>query len=219
MKHDSGKILLIFLLRFRRNVRAVTLSGIFEIPESTVQSYFHKVLGILDDHFTPEFLGFSLLSQKELLEHHTPHAAKDVLKGVTASADGTYFRIQKSQDHELQYASYSYKGYNLVKTMDFTALDGYVIEIFGPFKSDGSNDDGSMMNAVVVRAKQFVTWMQGFKTIVDRGFKKYIYNDIMELIAPGGIDPKKEKQLPTKVANEARNVTKFRNTHECHNGR
>ena len=163
MKEEPEKILLIFLMRFRRNIKASTLSGIFEMNEKTIQNYYHMTLDILHEHFTPKHLGFHLFSQQDLLNLHTPTAARDVLPKVTLSGDGTYFRVNKSLDHELQFATYNHKGYNLVKTMDFTALDGHVVDVFGPFKSDGSNDDGQMMNAVVQSEPDFVKWMDGNK--------------------------------------------------------
>ena len=207
-------------MKYRRNINATLLSGIFDTKNhKTPQNYFYTVLDILDEHFTPEYLGFHLQTSTEIVDDHTPYAARRVLPGVIASADGTYFTIESSQNHELQYGTYSFKKKNLVKSMDICALDGHGLRVYGPYRSDGTNCDGNIMNHIVTNFGEFKTWLGPNKVMVDRGFTKYGHNEVVTLLGPAGMDPKKDKQLSTKDSNSARIITKFRNTQECHNGR
>jgi hypothetical protein len=152
--------------------------------------------------------------------------------------DGTYIDIPKSSNFRVLRQSFClHKHKHLVKPIMLVAPDGYIIEVYGPYFSDGRNNDASCLinelddglndedRAVIqMRDDNIInlrSWLSpGDVVILDRG-----YRDAIRFLEQLGINhwmppllQKKAKQLPTEDANYARLITKTRWIVEARNG-
>lgn len=146
---------------------------------------------------------------------------------------------QKSQSNEFQRKSYNLqKKRSLLKPMMFVSTTGYIISCIGPFFSDYSNNDASIMkNILGQNTEKILNWIKQvtifIKTrlirsfivqddilIVDRGFRDSIntMEDLgLNVILPSFLNGR--RQFTSSEANESRHVTKLRWVVEAVNGR
>ena len=88
--------------------------------------------------------------------------------------DATYIYIQKSSDYSFQRLSYSiHKDRNLLKIMMLVSTTGLILECFGPYFSNGANNDANIIKNQFSQNQEklnsFFRHNDSFK--VDRGFR------------------------------------------------
>lgn len=121
-----------------------------------VQKSVRAVLCELDGKFVHDHLAFHLYTPENVQEKFTPKYAHEFLKMTLLTTDGTYIRIQKSDDHQLQQQTYcDHKGYCLFKFLVFTSSTGKVLQAYGPFNSDFWHNDGLLLNHVLENKDEF----------------------------------------------------------------
>ena len=129
--------------------------------------------------FVPLHLGFSHLSRDTIVNDHTTDIAKQFFSDpisdtVILVMDGTYVFIQKSSAYRFQRLSYSmHKNRPLVKPFVITSTDGYIVDVMGPYLSNGKNNDASIIKHIITSNSGNI--MEFLKDddvlIVDRGFR------------------------------------------------
>ncbi|CAF1616163.1 unnamed protein product [Didymodactylos carnosus] len=114
--------------------------GLFKIDTSEdsirrrLEDTFHVVMRNLNDTVVSSYLGLSHLTRAGALSHHTAYSKVSFDDHLTVIWDDTYVYCHKSNDHELQRACYSgHKSRHRVKMMSLVFLDGYVLDLIGPF--------------------------------------------------------------------------------------
>lgn len=71
--------------------------------------------------------------------------------------NGTYCYFKKSSQYDFSRKTYSvHKHLPLVKFMYIVLPDGYVLESFGPYQSDGKHNDAALTRYIIDTNKQFV---------------------------------------------------------------
>ena len=105
--------------------------------------------------FVPLHLGFSHLSRDKIVNDHTTDIAKQFFSDpisdtVILVMDGTYVFIQKSSAYRFQRLSYSmHKNKPLVKPFVITSTDGYIVDVMGPYLSNGKHNDASIIKHII----------------------------------------------------------------------
>lgn len=102
--------------------------------------------------------------------------------------DSTYAYIHKSMNFRTLRQSYSvHKNRHLLKPTLVVGLDGYILDIFGPYFSDARNNDASILCCELEgNANNLREWLQnGDIVLVDRG-----YRDAIPFFQRLGIDHK-----------------------------
>ena len=95
--------------------------------------------------FVPLNVGFHHLTREHIIDRLTTDISKQLFSDpisdtVILVLDGTYIYIQKSSSYKFQRLTYSvYKGRPLVKPFIITTTDGYIVDVVGPFFSNGRN--------------------------------------------------------------------------------
>lgn len=71
--------------------------------------------------------------------------------------DATYIYGEKSSNYDLQRHMYSmHKGRPLSKPIMAVSTDGYIIDAYGPYYGNGTNNDANILrNVLVGQAKHF----------------------------------------------------------------
>ena len=178
--------------------------------------------------FVPQNIGLNAITREQYIERHVTDFAntlynRDEARQVIAYIDGTYCYIEKSSNFQALRQSYClHKGRHLVKPALIVAPDGYILDIHGPYFSDGRNNDAAMLQYEFENdANALREWMgEGAIVIVDRG-----YRDALPLLQNLGIQThmprlleQGETQLSTEDANDTRLITKTRWIVEARNG-
>jgi hypothetical protein len=178
--------------------------------------------------YEPHHLGFSHIDHETFVREHNTPLAKTLFTGNEKSAvlvlDGTYIYIQKSSNYKFQRVSYSlHKHRPLIKMMVIVAPDGYILNVLGPYRADGKNNDACITKHILGRNEEGIkNWIQSEEVaIVDRGFR-----DATEFLKMHGLQvempsylKKGTSQHPTDESNMSRLVTKVRWVVEGANGR
>jgi hypothetical protein len=116
-----------------------------------------------------------------------------------------------------------HKNRSLIKPMVVVTTTGYIVAIFGPFFSDKSNNDASILKHIMINNyEDFLNWIQENDILLlDRGFR-----DSLGVLKSLGIDAAmpsflgpKQKQLNVEEANNSRFVTILRWVVESVNAR
>lgn len=165
-----------------------------------VQKCIREILEALNGTFVDDHLGFHLYTPEKIEKDFTPTYAAEFLKLTILTTDGTYVRIQKSGDHQLQKQTYcDHKGYCLFKFLVFTSLTGKIIQVYGPFKSDFWHNDGLLLNHVLENPDEFDLhdFLEKCRTyfkvkrvpiLTDRGFPKdfnvWKFGHLVEIKSP-----------------------------------
>lgn len=180
---------------------------------------------ILLENFVRNHIGYEIRTHEWLTNHTTDLARllycnNDQSKCV-AIIDGTYIYTCNTRNYSHQRMIYScQKHRRLFKIMKITAVDGSIIDVFGPFPA--------VMNDAAIIKKVFeeTTFGQIFNAgdviLVDRGFRdceKFLKNRDLTVKMPEFIKRGNKGQLTTNQANKSRLVTKMRFAIEAANGR
>ena len=86
-------------------------------------------------------------------------------------ADGTYLRIEKSHNNDVQYQTYSgQKKCSLLKPFVITCADGWIVDVWGPY--GGKYNDQEIFDHIFESDKELRRIMQPYKNLylfLDRG--------------------------------------------------
>jgi hypothetical protein len=116
-----------------------------------------------------------------------------------------------------------HKNRSLVKPMVVVTTTGYIVAIFGPFFSDNSNNDASILKHIIINNyDDILNWIQENDILIlDRGFR-----DSLGVLKSLGIDVAmpsfldfKQNQFDVQEANNSRFVTMLRWVVESVNSR
>jgi hypothetical protein len=130
--------------------RIATLAG---IPRSTASNQVESARATLTK-WSSLHLGISHLN-REVLKQHLTTVARKLFCGIDKVAivmDGTYIYIQKSSNYGFQPIS-GYKHRPLLKPFMIVAPDGYIIDMFGPYK--GTVNDAAIMRQLSEQVRCF----------------------------------------------------------------
>lgn len=175
--------------------------------------------------FIPRHLGYKNLTREWLLEHTTNMARimycdNDPNKSVTIW-DGTYIYVCNTSNYTHQRKIYSgQKKRHLFKIMKVVAVDGSILDVFGPFAAN--KNDAEILKTVFEETEIGKMFLPGDVILLDRGFRdcvKFLEKKNFIVKMPAFIKKKSNKQLTTMQDNTSRLVTKMRFAIECANGR
>ena len=140
--------------------------------QRTISRYLHQIRFAIHKDFVPAFLGaeknrefylrFNTVMTQNLFE-----LENDVLVLI---ADGTCCRIQKSNNNQFQYKTYSgQKKDSLFKPFIICCADGYIIDCYGPFPAN--DNDSKILNYIIETDEDLQRILLQNKTIflIDRG--------------------------------------------------
>jgi hypothetical protein len=120
-------------------------SVLLGIPKSTISDYFNKALALITKNITEENFGLKNVPTNTLRSWATEAFVTAFPKAI-AIWDGTYFYAEKAADFEVQKKTFSgQKHRNLFKEMVCVSPDGYFVDSFGLFFSDGINNDQALI--------------------------------------------------------------------------
>jgi hypothetical protein len=136
----------ILLVKLRTELPNSILSTLFSLTKSQIQRSIHSAKNTMMSDYVPHHLGFSHIDHKTFVREHNTPLAKTLFTSNEKSAvlvlDGTYIYIQKSSNYKFQRVSYClHKHRPLVKMMIIVASDGYILNVIGPYRADGKNND------------------------------------------------------------------------------
>jgi hypothetical protein len=137
-----------------------------------ISSYLSQIRVAINKDFVPHFLG----ANKErvyYLQFNTLMTSKLNCLGadnLVVVADGTYCRMEKSANNDIQYKTWSeQKKSPLFKPFIICCADGYIIDCYGPFSAN--SNDSMILNYVLENDHDLKKILIKNKTtmIVDRG--------------------------------------------------
>ena len=137
-----------------------------------ISGYLNQIRSAIHKDFVPEFLGANknrdfYLKFNTLMTHNLHNLENDVLVLV---ADGTYCKIQKSNNNDFQYKTYSMqKTAPLFKPFIICCTDGYIMDCYGPFPTNVN--DATILNYILENDKELDKLLISKKTLflLDRG--------------------------------------------------
>lgn len=216
-----------YMMRLRKGTAYHIIGERFRVSENTVTTYIRKVRTVLQREYVPQFLGFKNLS-RDFLKYHSTKSARIALcnsyphnEPVITIWDGTYIYCHKSGNYRFQKNTYTdQKKRNYVKPMVCVTPDGYIVDVFGPFKA--IENDAKIMQIIFDKKEEVKNvLMPSDVIVVDRGFRDCIV-DLKKLnyevkIPEFIVKSDKTGQLTTEKANKSRLVTKVRFVVEVRN--
>lgn len=179
---------------------------------------------ILLQRFVPFHLGYENLTRQWLLDHSTDlalmlHCDNDKNKCISIW-DATYIYTCGSSNYSHQRKLYSgQKRRHLFKIMKITAVDGSILDVFGPFKA--TTNDAEILRKIFDQTSIENIFNAGDVFLVDRGFRdsvKFLRDKNFDVKIPEFVQKNTNGQLTTKQCNKSRFVTKLRYTIEVANG-
>lgn len=82
----------------------------------------------------------------DLFSNHLHNPNPEIPKAIITVIDGTYLKIQKSQNFQVLRQSFCmHKSRHLLKRALILAPDGYILEVHGPYFADSYNNDAAML--------------------------------------------------------------------------
>ena len=229
-RYISRRDLLMFLCKMRQGLSDSFLNVLFQYgSRQNVSMVISIVRRSLMEQFVPNNIGFEAITREDYIARHvTPFAnalynpQPEVPRAIVA-IDGTYTFIPKSTNFRALRQSYCvHKGRHLVKPHMMVAMDGYILDIQGPYFSDSRNNDASILqNEFEGDDQRMRNWfVDNDIAILDSG-----YRDVRGFLENQGLACKMtvalqrgQRQLNTEEANESRLVTKSRWIVEARNG-
>ncbi|CAF3738772.1 unnamed protein product [Rotaria socialis] len=219
----------VLLCKLRFGMSNTLLTVLFQLPDKrTVSRCIESARTALINEFVPKNLGFAHIGRNDIIHQHTSTLAQYLLcenepNTAIVVIDSTYIYIQKSRNNEFQRKSFNlHKKRSLLKPMLIVSTTGYIIACIGPFLSNYSNNDASIMQNILHRNTDGIrNWLNEDDVIVvDRGFRDCV--NAMEDLGLNVVFPpflNGRKQFTTTAANQSRFVTKVRWVVEAENGR
>lgn len=180
---------------------------------------------ILLESFVPSHLGFRNCTRQWLKDHTTDFArmlyCDNNPERVVVICDGTYIYTCSSKNYAHQKCIYSgQKNRHLFKIMKFVAVDGTIIDVFGPFPAN--QNDAEILKIILERSSFKNIFNPLDVLLVDRGFRdalKMCKKMQIDVRMPDFIKKGEDGQLTTSQCNKSRLVTKMRFCIEAANGR
>lgn len=225
-KSEARKSLFMWLTKFRKSVSDETIATQFDTNVRNVSNNIKAVRKALTESFVPLYLGFQNLSRDLLLQNTTASARMLHANNNPASLitlwDGTYIYTDKSANQLHQKCTWSgQKKRNFLRPMMCVTSNGYIIDVFGPYKA--TENDASCLRYILANEPAVTEVIQpGDVFVVDRGFRDCI--DCIENLdcivkMPEFVQRNEPNaQLTTMQANRSRLVTKTRFVVETRNG-
>lgn len=222
--------LLCFLSKMRQGLSDEFLRAIFGYStRQAVSAAISRVRKGLVDKFVPKFLGLQAITRNDLIEKHVPEYAQELYnptpseKKVVLIIDGTYIYIPKSTNYRVLRQSFCmHKSAHLLKPIMVVTPDGWILDIHGPYFSDGKNNDAECLRdamAEVHGLKEFL--MPSDIILVDKGYDRVVQHLVedhsLSVFMPKFLE-KGKKQYTTEEANSTRLVTASRWVVEARNG-
>ncbi|CAF4682511.1 unnamed protein product, partial [Rotaria sp. Silwood2] len=214
-----------------RGISQTFTGTLFGLTQPRISQIFHETVKKMSEVFVPLYIGSQAFQRHDIIHNHSPEWVKVLLPNAVAMIDSTYVYVQKSWNFNNQKKSYcQYKADNLVKMMAIMLLDGKWFDIYGPYFSDGYNNDELIWNTLSddkvedYENKDLFAHNQQLHAIFskndmfigDRGFARC--KGKWSLYTPDSIC-KGETQLSTIKANQTRCITRVRNAIERGFGR
>ena len=134
------------------------------------------------------------------------------------------FDKQKNRNNEMQRNTFNiHKNHSLVKPMVVVTTTGYIAAIFGPFFSDNSNNDASILKRIMINNyDDILNWIEENDImILDRGFRDslIVLKSLgIDVAMPSFLGPR-QSQLHAQEANNTHFVTMLRWVIESANAR
>jgi hypothetical protein len=178
-KHRSKYILIaLYLYWLKTGMTQKDLAFMFGRGENqrTISRYLNQIRFAIHKDFVPAFLGADksrefFLRFNTIITQSLFDLEDDVLVLI---ADGTSCRIQKSNNNQFQYKTYSgQKKDSLFKPFIICCADGYIVDCYGPFAAN--DNDSKILNYIIDTDDDLQRILVPSKTLflVDRG--KIIY--------------------------------------------
>ncbi|CAF2019127.1 unnamed protein product [Rotaria magnacalcarata] len=208
----------VLLCKLRFGMSNTLLTVFFQLPDKrTVSRCIESARTALINEFVPKNLGFAHIGRNDIIHQHTSTLAQYLLcenepNTAIVVIDSAYIYIQKSRNNEFQRKSFNlHKKRSLLKPMLIVSTTGYIIACIGPFLSNYSNNDASIMQNILHRNTDGIrNWLnEGDVIVVDRGFRDCV--NAMEDLGLNVVFPpflNGRKQFTTTAANQSRFVTK-----------
>lgn len=178
-KRGLYELIAIYRFWLRKGAGQLTLSFLkSESTQQIISHYLDHIRMAIYKEFTPYFLGADK-NREFYLQHNnltttTLHRMeKDVLAVI---ADGTYTRLEKSNNNNFQYQTYSVQKLdNLIKPFVMSCADGWIIDVYGPFSA--ADNDAKILNYIMSTDGDLMRILEPKKTLIflDRG----IYSDYL----------------------------------------
>ena len=137
-----------------------------------ISDYLNQIRFAIHNDFVPKYLG--ALKETEFYLQFNSKMTHNLFElnngGLVLIADGTYCKIQKSNNNEFQYKTYSgQKKDSLFKPFIICCADGYIIDCYGPFPAN--DNDSKILNYVIETDEDLKKLLIPNKTLflVDRG--------------------------------------------------
>lgn len=181
--------------------------------------------GLLLQHFVRNHIGYNNCNRQWLKDHTTDLARllycnKDTEKCVVI-LDGTYIYTYSSKNYAHQKRTYSgQKHRHLFKIMKFVAVDGTIIDVFGPFAAN--KNDAEILKIIFEKTSIEKIFNKGDIILVDRGFRdvtNMLKQKQLDVRIPSFIKKGTHGQLTDKQSGQTRLITKMRFVIELANGR
>lgn len=183
----------LLLCKLRLGLSNELLAILFQLPNKrTVARAIKSTRSALMNLFVPKNVGFEHVSRDEIIHRHTSSIARKLLCDDDTDiivADGSYlyiqvrriysqvysfsiFFLQKTRNNEFQRKSYNLqKKRSLLKPMMIISTTGCIIACIGPFLSDFSNNDASMMkNIFHQNIDEILEWIGKVTLTLNRSF-------------------------------------------------
>ncbi|XP_034839386.1 uncharacterized protein [Maniola hyperantus] len=227
---DASVALSIYLTKLRTGDSNERLTGLFNMPRSTLERNMNKARNVLTERLVPLHLGLRHMTISEVAARNTVipeglygnNTMPIETKPAITICDATYVYVQSSSNYLFQKQTYSLHKYtNLVKPFMIVCCDGHILDCLGPYKA--TTNDASIMSKEFSSAEGTMRlyFREGDVFILDRGFRDvvaqlqgYGYQTHMpESLLEG------QHQLTTRQANKSRCVTMCRWVVEVVNGR
>jgi hypothetical protein len=142
------------------------------ITQRCISRYLDQIRLAIYKDFVPFYLGADrernfFLRYNTVMTQNIFGLENDILVFV---ADGTSCRIQKSNNNEFQYKTYSVqKKDSLFKPFIICCADGYIVDCYGPFPAN--DNDSKILNYILETDEELKKLLVPNKTLflIDRG--------------------------------------------------
>lgn len=227
---DASIALSIYLAKLRSGDSNERLSGLFNMPRTTLERNMNKARAIMTEQLVPLYLGLNHMTIQEVAARNTTipeglygNSTMSIeTKPAITICDATYVYVQSSSNYLFQKETYSLHKYaNLVKPFMIVCCDGHILDCIGPYKAI-TNDATIMSNEfsrlngdmrAFFRERDIFLLDRGFRDVVPQ-LQEYGYQTHMPESLLAG-----HRQLTTEQANKSRCITMCRWVVEVVNGR
>lgn len=213
----------LFMDRLRHGHTYEQMGNRYNMTRRTIGKRIKCGRNVLLRNFVPNNLGHE--SRQWLIEHTTDLARLLYCNGDRTKCvvvlDGTYIYTCDTSNYSHQRLIYSgQKRRHLFKIMKLIAIDGSIIDCFGPYPA--KMNDATIIKEIFGQLSFDNILNAGDIFLVDRGFRdavRFLQNKKFNVQIPAFIQKGTNGQLTTTQANKSRLVTKMRFAIEAANGR